>query len=229
MNTIYPSDLSDDEWKHLQQYLPSEPSRGRPRTHTLRAICNAIFYVLRTGCPWRYLPSNFLPWQTVFYHFRRWRLKGSWYRLFTALRAAERERVGRNAEPSAAIIDAQSVMIVEESAGISGFDAHKHVKGRKRHLLVDTLELLLAVYVTPADMHDTLGARRLLAGLAPLVPRLKKIWADGASARAGVGQVVQRRGGLGPRSGEAHTGRARLQRSASAAGGRAFVWLAFSQ
>jgi putative transposase len=180
MNSIYPSDLSDREWKYLLQHLPSQSSRGRPRTHSLREICNAIFYVLRTGCPWRYLPSNFPPWQTVFYHFRRWRLKGNWYQLFTALRVAERERVGRNAEPSAAIIDSQSVKTVEESASISGFDAHKHIKGRKRHLLVDTLGLLLAVYVTPADMHDTLGAHRLLAGLAPLVPRLKKIWADGA-------------------------------------------------
>lgn len=180
MNIIYPSDLSDGEWKHLQQHLPSEPSRGRPRTYSLREICNAIFYVLRIGCPWRYLPSSLPPWQTVYYHFRCWRLKGSWYRLFTALRVAERERVGRNAEPSAAIMDSQSVKTVEESASISGFDAHKHVKGRKRHLLVDTLGLLLAVYVTPADMHDTLGARCLLAGLAPLVPCLKKIWADGA-------------------------------------------------
>ncbi len=180
MNTIYPSDLSDDEWKCLQQHLPSVSSRGRPRTHSLREIYNAIFYVLRTGCPWRYLPSNFPPWQTVFYHFRRWRLKGSWYRLFTALRAAERQRVGKNAEPSAAIMDSQSVNSVEESASISGFDAHKHVKGRKRHLLVDTLGLPLSIYVTPADVHDTKGARCLLAGLAPLVPRLKKIWADGA-------------------------------------------------
>jgi len=88
--------------------------------------------------------------------------------------------VGRNAQPSAASLDSQSVKTVEESASISGFDAHKHIKGRKRHLLVDTLGLVLAVYVTPADMHDTQGARRLLAGLAPLVPRLKKIWADGA-------------------------------------------------
>ena len=143
-------------------------------------MCNAIFYVLRTGCPWRYLPSNFSPWQTVFYHFRRWRLKGTWYRLFPALRAAERERVGKNAEPSAACIDSQSVKTVQESASISGFDTHKHIKGRKRLLLVDTLGLVLAVYVIPADMHDTPGARRLLAGLAPLMPRLQKIWADGA-------------------------------------------------
>lgn len=180
MSIIYPSDLSDGEWTYLQQHLPSEPSCGRPRTHSLREICNAIFYVLRTGCPWRYLPSSFPPWQTVYYHFRRWRLKGSWYRLFTALRGAERERVGRNAEPSAAIMDSQSVKTVEELASISGFDAHKHVKGRKRHILVDTLGLPLSIYVTPADMHDTRGARCLLAGLAPLVPHLKKIWADAA-------------------------------------------------
>ncbi len=180
MSKTYPSDLSDAEWECLQQHLPCEPSRGRPRSHSLREICNAIFYVLRTGCPWRYLPSNFPPWQTVFYHFRRWRLKGFWYRLFTALRVAERERVGRNAQPSAAIMDAQSVKTVEESAGICGYDAHKCVKWRKRHLLVDTLGLPLSVYVTPADVHDTLGARRLLAGLSPLVPRLKKIWADAA-------------------------------------------------
>jgi len=180
MKTIYPSDLSDCEWQTLQQHLPSEPTRGRPRTHSLRNICNAIFYVLRTGCPWRYLPSSFPPWQTVFYHFRRWRLKGNWYRLFVAVRTTERERVGRNADASAAIMDSQSVKTVEESANISGFDAHKHVKGRKRHLLVDTLGLPLSVYVTPADVHDLRGARCLLAGLAPLVPRLKKIWADGA-------------------------------------------------
>src|SRR6266480_4934429 len=169
MSTTYPSTLSDAEWECLRQYLPSESSRGRPRTHSLREICNAIFYVLRTGCPWRYLPCNFPPWQTVFYHFRRLRLKGLWFRLLTALREAERERVGRNAQPSAAIMDAQSVKTVEESAGICGFDAHKYVKGRKRHLLVDTPGLLLSVYVTPADLHDSKGAQCLLAGLAPLV------------------------------------------------------------
>ncbi len=180
MSTSYPSNLSDTEWACLQRYLPPSPRRGRPPTHSLRAIFDAIFYVLRTGCPWRYLPCDFPPWQKVFYHFRRLRLKGIWFRLLTALRGAERERVGRNAQPSAAIMDAQSVKTVEESAGICGFDAHKHVKGRKRHILVDTLGLLLSVYVTPADFHDTRGARCLLAGLAPLFPRLAKIWADAA-------------------------------------------------
>jgi putative transposase len=163
VSTICLSSLSDAEWECLQQHFPSKPSCGGPRTHSLREICNAIFYVLRTSCPWRYLPCNFPPWQTVYYHFRQWCLKGNWHQIYTALRAAERERVGKNAESSAAIIGAQSVKTVEESASISGYDAHKrqgalrgtssltrpslaptgtgmpHVKGRKRHILVDTL------------------------------------------------------------------------------------------
>lgn len=150
------------------------------RRHSLRRVFDALFYLVRTGCPWRYLPANFPPWQTVYYHFRQFCRTDLWTLLWKALREAERRRVGKDPHPSAAIIDAQSVKTVEESALISGFDAHKHVKGRKRHLLVDTLGLPLAVYVTPADMHDTQGARRLLAGLKDFVPRLKKIWADAA-------------------------------------------------
>jgi putative transposase len=180
MSSYYPSNFSDTEWESLQRYLPALPRRGRPRTHSLRIILNAIFYIVRTGCQWRYLPSNFPPWQTVFYHFRRMRLQGIWSLMLRALRAAERQRVGKDAQPSAAIMDAQSVKAVEESAGISGYDAHKCVKGRKRHLLVYTLGLPFSIYVTPADVHDTVGARKLLGGLAPFVPRLKKIWADAA-------------------------------------------------
>ncbi len=180
MSTPYPSSLSDVEWACLQRFLPPLSKRGRPPTHSLRTIFDAIFYVLRTGCPWRYLPTNFPPWQTVFYHFRRLRLKGTWTLLLRALHRTERERQGRNPHPSAAIMDAQSVKTVEESAGICGYDAHKHVKGRKRHLLVDTLGIPLSIYVTRADVHDTKGARCLLAGLAFFVPRLKKIWADAA-------------------------------------------------
>jgi putative transposase len=180
MSTSYPSNLSDTEWEYLQQHLPSLSKRGRPPTHSLRSIFDAIFYVLRTGCPWRYLPSNFPPWQTVFYHFRRLRLKGIWTLLLRVLHRVEGERQGRNAQPSAAIMDAQSVKTVEESASICGFDAHKHVKGRKRHLLVDTLGIPLSIYATPADVHDIRGARCLLASVAREVPRLKKIWADAA-------------------------------------------------
>ena len=109
MSTHYPSSLSDAEWAYLQQQFPLQSKRGRPPIHSLRAIFDAIFYVLRTGCPWRYLPANFPPWQTVFYHFRRLRLKGIWTRLFRMLHRAERERQGRNLHPSAAIMDAASV------------------------------------------------------------------------------------------------------------------------
>jgi putative transposase len=180
MSTTYPSNLSDAEWAWVQRHLPPGTQCGRPRTHALRDILDAIFYVLRTGCPWRYLPANFPPWQTVFYHFRRFRLRGTWHLLYTALHRAEREHVDRNPDPSAAIMDSQSVKTVEESAHIRSYDAHKCVKGRKRHRLVDTLGLPIATYVTPADVHDTVGARKLLGGLAPFVPRLKKIWADAA-------------------------------------------------
>ena len=162
----YPSDLADAEWECVQRYLPPLSRRGRPRTHPLRRILDAIFYVLRTGCPWRYLPCNFPPWQTVFYHFRQFRRKNTLHGLYPALHRAERERVGRHPDPSAAVMDSQSVKTVEESGGIRGFDGGKLVKGRKRHLLVDTLGLPIAWYVTPADLHDTQGARRLLGGLA---------------------------------------------------------------
>src|SRR5262245_56948937 len=139
MSTTYPSDLTDVEWECAQPYLSLEPRRGRPRTHPLRRILDAIFYVLRAGCPWRYLPINFPPWQTVFYHFRQFRLKNTLHALYTALHRAEHERVGRHSDPSAAIMDSQSVKTVEESARIRGYDAHKCVKGRKHHLLVYTL------------------------------------------------------------------------------------------
>ena len=116
MSTTYPSDLTDAEWACVQRHLPPLSTRGRPRTHPLRRILDAIFYLVRSGCAWRYLPSNFPPWQTVFYHFRRLRLQGKWHLLYTALHRAERERVGRHPDPSAAIMDSQSVKTVEESA-----------------------------------------------------------------------------------------------------------------
>jgi transposase len=180
MSTTDPSDLPDAEWICVQRHLPTLSTRGRPRTHPVRRILDAIFYVLRTGCAWRYLPSSFPPWQTVFYHFRRFRMRGVWHLIYTALHRAERERVGRYTNPSAAIMDSQSVKTAEESAGIRGYDAHKRIKGRKRHLLVDTLGLPMARYVTSAEVHDTAGARKLLGGLTFFVPRLKKIWADAA-------------------------------------------------
>ncbi|MDP8974640.1 MAG: IS5 family transposase [Actinomycetota bacterium] len=180
MRKIYPTDLSDEEWALLRARLPELHRTVRMRTHSLRDVFDAVFYVLRSGCPWRLVPGDFPPWSTVYYHFRRFRLDGLWHRVFTVLRTAERGRFGKDPDASAAIVDSQSVKTTEEGIGSNGYDAHKNVKGRNRHLLVDTLSLPLSVYVTPADVQDRAGARLLLAGLGPLVPRLKKIWADGA-------------------------------------------------
>src|ERR671932_40523 len=135
MRKPYPTDLSDVQWNRLRSYLPIPKPQGRPRTHPLRDVFDAIFYVLKSGCHWRLLPHDFPPWSTVYYHFRRFRLRGLWFLILKALRAAERKRVGKDPQPTAAIIDSQSVKTVEESAHPSGYDAHKNVKGRKRHLL----------------------------------------------------------------------------------------------
>jgi transposase len=177
MRTAYPTDLCEVEWARLEVCLPAARAKGRPRIHTRREILNAIFYALRSGCAWRLLPHDFPPWQTVYYHFRRWRMKGIWSRILKVLRASVRQRAGKNPEPTAAIMDSQSVKNTQESGGSKGYDAHKNVAGRKRHILVDTLGLLLSVLVTPADVQDRSGARRLLAGLRPLVPCLEMIWA----------------------------------------------------
>jgi putative transposase len=194
LDPVARSPLTDAEWESVQRYLPPLSPRGRPRTHPLRRILDAIFYVLRTGCAWRYLPTNFPAWQTVYYHFRRFRCENTLHALYTALHRAERERVGRHPDPSAAIMDSQSVKTVEESGAIRGFDGGKLIKGRKRHLLVDTLGLPIAWYVTPADMHDTVGARRLPGGLAYFVPRLKKIWADAACRGKELAEWCQQQG-----------------------------------
>ncbi len=178
----YPTDLTAREWKSLAPHLPAENWRGRRRKHAVREILDAIFYVVRGGCAWRLLPHDLPPWGTVYYWFRRWRLDGLWQRILVALRRATRRKEGRNPEASAAIVDSQSVRIAEESGGTKGYDAAKNVPGRKWHLLVDTSGLLLAARVTPADTSDNRGARELLAGLAPLMPRLELIWADGAYA-----------------------------------------------
>src|SRR5215217_5094501 len=195
MRKTYPTDLSDTEWDRLKTRLPDAMLPGRLRAHSLRDIFDAIFYVLRSGCPWRMLPGDFPPWSTVNYHFRRFRLSGLWHRAFAMLRAAERKRVGKYPGASTAILDSQSMKTTEEGARPNGYDTHKNVKGRKRHLLVDTLGLPLSIYVTPADVQDRAGARFLHVGLGPLVPRLKKIWADGAYSGKELAKWCEEQGG----------------------------------
>jgi putative transposase len=141
-------------------------------------VLDAIFYLLKTGCQWRNLPKDFPPWQTVFYHFTRWRKRGVWFKAHEALRLDTRENEGRDADPSGAIIDSQSVKITAEGAHFSGFDGNKKIKGRKRHLLVDTLGLLLSVYTSPANTGDRWGAKACTEGKKVFLPRLKTIWAD---------------------------------------------------
>jgi putative transposase len=194
MRKPYPTDLSDAEWTCLRSYLPTRKAGGRPRTHSLRDIFDAIFYILRSGCSWRLLPRDFPPWETVYYHFRKFHLSGAWGLIYRALRSAERKRVGKNPDPLAAIMDSQSVKTAEEGARSNGYDAHKNIKGRKRHLLVDTLGLPLSVCVTPANVQDRVGARLLLVGLNRVVPRLKKIWADGAYSGEELASWCEQRG-----------------------------------
>lgn len=164
MRKKYPSDLSDAEWNSLREYLPTPKAQGRPRTHPLRDVLDAIFYVLKTGCQWRFLPHDFPPWSSVYYHFRRFRLSGLCSVILKVLREAERKRVGKDPQPTAAIMDSQSVKTTEESAHPSGYDAHKNVKGRKRHLLVDTLGLLLSVYVKVQPTYKTGVGREVFFG-----------------------------------------------------------------
>ena len=176
----YPSDLTNEEWAIIKPILEElDPyTTGRPRDSDMREILNAIFYLNKTGCPWRYLPKDFPPYNIVNYYYNKWTHSGLLEQVNAVLRTRLREKKGRQVDPSGAIIDSQSVKGTQESSIDSGFDGGKLVKGRKRHIVVDTMGCLLVVCVHAANIFDGKAARQVFTRLFALIQSVNLIWAD---------------------------------------------------
>ena len=172
----YPTDLTEQQWQRLQPLLPKRKRRGRPPAD-LRRILNGLLYFVRAGCAWRLLPHDFGPWKTVYGYFRRWKREQRWEFIHDVLRSQVRVEAGKRTQPTAAILDSQTVRS-SDHAGERGYDGAKKTKGRKRHILVDTLGLLLCVCVTPADVAERDGARTLLGPALRWFRWLRCLWAD---------------------------------------------------
>jgi putative transposase len=174
----YPSDLTDSQWAVLDPWIPPARPGGRPRKTNMREVVNAIFYLTREGCSWRALPHDFPPWKTVYNYFEDWKRHGTWDRFLTTLRRRVRSAARRHPDPRVACIDSQSVKTALGGEEV-GTDGGKKVRGRKRHIVVDTLGLLLAVVVTAANVDDARAAQRLFGQLPGKdFPRLEVVQAD---------------------------------------------------
>ncbi len=186
----YQSDMTDEEWRVMERHLPPAKDTGRPRRWPAREIANAIFYVMRGGIAWRLLPSDFPPWSTVYRWFAAWRDACVFEKINHALVMADRERVGRQASPSAAIIDSQSVKTTE-AGGPRGYDAGKKINGRKRHALVDTDGRGLVLEPHPASIQDRDGGGALLHVSRRSFPFIEHVFADGGYAGERVAQATR--------------------------------------
>ena len=227
-NQNYPSALTDSQWEHIKELLPTAKRHRRPRQLEMRQVGNAILYVVVGGIQWRRLPKDFPKWQSVYYYFRLWRKSNEWLRLHDRLHAEVRRAAHRHKHPTAGCLDSQSVKTTQVQ-GVRGFDAAKHVTGRKRHVLVDTLGLLLSIVVTAASTPERAGARLVFARLHGSCKKLRRLWVDGGYRGAPLAawvtarfrfvlQVVLR--------GEEQVGFAVLPRRWVVE--RAFAWLSFN-
>ena len=178
-NQSYPTDLTDRQWDHIRHCIPPAKPGGRPRNLDMRQVVNGILYIVVTGAQGRMLPREYPKWPSVYAYFAQWRDQGIWQRMHDRLRAHVRRRAGRHKHPTAGCLDSQSVKTAARP-GPRGYDAGKHVTGRKRHVLVDTLGLVLVVVITAAAVQDRAGARLVLRRLRGSGKNVRRIWVDGA-------------------------------------------------
>ena len=178
MKRKYPTELTDCQWNHIKDFFPAPKATGRPREVEFREVINAIVFLVATGCQWRMLPQDYPKWQIVYHYFQKWQKDGIWYRIHETLRSDLRRKKGRHKHPTAGSLDSQSVKTTAMPSS-RGFDAGKKINGRKRHILVDTLGLIMTMVVTTAAVQDRDGARILLRSFGIHRKKLRKVWVDG--------------------------------------------------